>query len=112
MSTPARGEVWQVDFGAPRGHEQGGVRPALVLSVNLFNNSPADLVVVLPITTKRKRVLWHVEVQPPEGGLRATSYIKCEDVRSISKDRLLQLWGTISDVGLAVEDRVRSLLGL
>lgn len=113
MSPPARAEVWRVDFGTPRGHEQGGIRPALVLSVDPFNTSAADLVVVLPITTRRKGILWHVEVQPPEGGLRATSYIKCEDIRSVSKDRLLQRWGTVSDVTMAaVEDRTRTLLGL
>jgi mRNA interferase MazF len=113
VSDPARAEVWQVDFGTPRGHEQGGIRPALVLSVDSFNSSAADLVIVLPLTTKRKGVLWHVEVQPPEGGLRAVSYIKCEDIRSVSKDRFLQRWGAVSGQTMtAVEDHLRILLGL
>ncbi len=113
MSAPLRGEVWQADFGAPRGHEQGGVRPALIVSDDLFNAGPADLVVALPITTKGKGVVYHVEVLPPEGGLKAVSYIKCEDVRSISTDRLLRRWGNVSAATLAaVEDRLRMLLVL
>jgi mRNA interferase MazF len=113
MNPPTRGDVWQVDFGATRGHEPSGIRPALVLSVDGFNAGPADLVIVLPITSKRKGVLYHVEVLPPEGGLPMTSYVKCEDVRSIAKDRLLRYRGSVLAATLtSVEDRLRILLGL
>ena len=112
-SEPARGEVWQVDLDPTRGHEQGGRRPGLVLSVDPFNQGAAGLVVILPITSRRKGIPWHVEVQPPEGGLQATSFVKCEDVRSISKHRLSGRWGLVSSRTLAaVEDRIRILLGL
>ena len=49
-----RGDVRQVDFVPARGHEQDGVRPAVVVSVDQFSNGPADVVAVLPIT-KRDR---------------------------------------------------------
>jgi len=42
---PARGEIWLVDLNPTRGHEQAGKRPALVVSVDLFNFGPAELVV-------------------------------------------------------------------
>ena len=48
--------------------EQAGKRPALVISTNGFNKSRADLVVVVPITSKDKGIPWHVPLQPPEGG--------------------------------------------
>jgi hypothetical protein len=38
---PARGDVWTVNFDPVVGHEQGGVRPALIVSVNVMNQSPA-----------------------------------------------------------------------
>ena len=83
------------------------------MSVDLFNQGPAELVVVLPMTTKAKGIPFHVEVNPPEGGLRERSFIKCEDVRSVSKERLFRRWGSVSAVTLAaVEDRLRILLGL
>ena len=79
---------------------------------NVFNAGPADLVVVLPITSKSKGVLYHVEVLPPEGGLTLTSYIKCEDIRSIAKDRLLHRRGAVTLATMFdVEDRLRILLG-
>ena len=46
MAGPARGEVWSVDLDPVRGHEQAGTRPALVVSVDEFNEGPADLVVI------------------------------------------------------------------
>jgi mRNA interferase MazF len=80
MSKIVRGEIWLMDLNPVRGREQAGKRPCLVISVDRFNQSPADLVVILPITSKDKQIPWHVKVQPPEGGLTMDSYIKCEDV--------------------------------
>ena len=78
-----------VDLDPTRGREQAGKRPVLVVSANGFNKSPADLVVVLPITSKDKAIPWHVPLQPPEGGTKTKSFIMCEAVRSISHDRLV-----------------------
>ncbi len=113
MKAPSRGDVWLVDLSPTRGHEQAGRRPALVVSVDLFNGGPAGLVVVLPITSKGKGVSFHVPVNPPEGGLRQVSFVKCEGVRSVSTERLIELYGVASSETLrAVEDRLRILLGL
>ncbi|MEW6065375.1 transcriptional modulator of MazE/toxin MazF [Desulforamulus profundi] len=110
---PSRGDVWTVDLNPTRGHEQAGKRPALIVSVDIFNSGPADLVVVLPITTKDKGIPFHVEILPPEGGLKERSFIKCEDIRSISKERLILKIGAISPGTITVvEDRIRILLNL
>lgn len=110
---PARGEIWLVDLNPTRGHEQSGKRPALVISVDLFNSGPAELVVVLPITTRDKKIPLHVRINPPEGGVKETSFIKCEDIRSVSTERLLARLGEVSQDTLSeVEDRVKILLGL
>jgi mRNA interferase MazF len=113
MPVPSPGEVWLVDLDPTRGHEQGGRRPCLVISADPFNHGPADLVIVLPITTRDRGIPSHVRVDPPEAGLRLPSFVKCEEVRSISKDRLSTRWGVISPATLAqVEDRLRLLLVL
>ena len=110
---PFRGEVWDINFDPTMGHEQAGIRPALILSQDIFNEGPAELVVVLPITRTERKVRWHVAVGPPEGGLIAASFIQCENVRSVSKQRLKRLRGRIADATLdQVEDRLRILLGL
>lgn len=110
---PSRGEIWLVDLDPTRGHEQAGRRPCVVISVDPFNQGPADLVVVLPLTTRAKGIPFHVAVVPPEGGLKERSFVKCEDVRSVAKERFARWWGRVSAETLAaVEDRLRILLGL
>jgi len=110
---PSRGEVWMVDLNPSRGHEQAGVRPGLLVSVDLFNQGPAGLIVVLPLTSVAKGIPFHVELNPPEGGVKVKSFIKCEDIRSVAKERLAHRWGRISGATMAaVEDRLRILLGL
>ncbi len=113
MPDPSRGEVWLVDLDPVRGHEQAGQRPCLIISADPFNHGPAGLVVVLPMTTRARGIPFHIEVVPPEGGVRARSFIKCEDIRSISRDRLSRRWGRVAAATMAtVEDRLRILLVL
>jgi mRNA interferase MazF len=108
-----RGEIWLIDFNPTIGREQAGVRPALILSVNEFNNSMASKVIALPLTSKNKEIPLDVELFPPEGGINKASFIKCEDVRSLSNNRLIEKWGSISDIKLIeVENKVKLLLGL
>ena len=112
-SAPVRGEVWFVNLNPTKGREQKGRRPALVVSTNTFNRGPADLVVVLPITSKRKGIPLHVRIDKPEGGVKAISYAMTEAVRSISKERLGKRWGSVSRATMVeVEDRLRILLEL
>jgi mRNA interferase MazF len=110
---PARGQVWLIDLSPTRGHEQAGTRPALIVSVDPFNQTPLGLSVVVPITSQAKDSPLHVRIDPPEGGLQHTSFAKCEDVRSVSHERLSRPLGRVTPAVLRqVEDRLRLLLGL
>ena len=110
---PRRGEIWLVDLDPTRGHEQSGRRPVLILSVNEFNLGPADLVIVIPLTSRIRGIPSHVRIDPPEGGLTRPSAVLCEAVRSVSKGRLVRPWGRVSGTSLErVEDCVRILTGL
>ena len=85
----------------------------LVVSVDPFNQSRADLVVVIPITSTLRNIPFHVVIQPPEGGLTQPSALLCEAVRSISKDRLINRRGSVPPRTMTeVEDRLRVLMGL
>jgi mRNA interferase MazF len=88
MTHPRRGEIWLVDLNPVVGHEQAGTRPALIVSVDEFNHGPADLVTLLPITSRARNLVSRVRVPAGEGGLAVDSYIKCEEVRTVSRDRL------------------------
>ena len=83
------------------------------MKTDVFNHGPAELVLLLPITTKDKRIPLHVPVSPAESGLRERSFVKCEDLRSVSRDRLTRRLGAVGPDTLAeVEDRLRILLEL
>jgi mRNA interferase MazF len=110
---PQRGDVWLADLDPTFGHEQGGRRPVLVVSVDPFNTGPSGLAVILPITSRIRPVPLYVPVGPPEGGLRMASAIMCDAVRSIDQRRLIACWGTVSPATMAlVEGCLRHLLGL
>lgn len=106
-----RGDLWHVDLSPTRGHEQAGARPCLVLSVDEFNNGPGGLVFIAPLTTKDRGIPFHVSVDPTE--VKKTSFIRCDSLRSVSRERLLRKLGSVSEETLCqVEDRIRILLGL
>ncbi len=96
MKHPSRGEVWQVGLDPTKGREQKGNRPALIISVDKFNHGPAELAIVIPITKVNKHIPSHVFVPKGEAGLDIDSYIKVEDIRSISTERLLYCRGMVT----------------
>jgi mRNA interferase MazF len=111
----SRGEVWFIDLmDPPKGHETGGRNgPALVVSVDKFNHGPAGLVIVIPLSTVPKGIPTHVEINPPEGGLDRRSFIKCEEVKSISVVRLLRRFGSVKPATIEkVEGNLKILLDL
>ena len=108
-----RGDVWDADQNPAVGHEQAGRRPALVVSADNFNKTQAGLVIVVPITTKDKGIRSHVPIHPPEGGLNLPSFAKCEDLRSVSVERLVKRRRLASDETMGkVEDLLRLLLDI
>ncbi|MGH3873646.1 MAG: type II toxin-antitoxin system PemK/MazF family toxin [Pseudonocardiaceae bacterium] len=108
---PDRGEVWlaALDPVAPR--EQGGTRPVLVVSTNVFNSWPVGLVMVVPITTRDRGFAHHIRVAG--GGMERPSFAMPEYLRSITQRRLQRCLGTAEASTLAtVDDWFRRLTGL
>lgn len=113
MIAPNRGDIWSIRLDPTKGHEQGGTRPCLVISANKFNQGKADLVVVIPVTSRYKAIASHVRVPKGEANLTEDSYIKCEEVRCVSKERFDKYWGQVNhDTLVSVEQWVRVVLGL
>lgn len=94
---PNRGDVWLVDFGEPVGREHSGRRPAVVVSADPLNQSRAGVVIVVPTTSARRGLPSHVEIEPGSSGLDEVSYAKCEDVKSVSEQRLIARLGSVTD---------------
>jgi mRNA interferase MazF len=108
-----RGEVWDVDLDPAVGHEQGGRRPALIVSSERLHVIPSQLLTIVPITTRDRGIRVHVRLAPPEGGLVAPSVVITEQVRTISRQRLRRRRGSVSLTTLVeVERRLRYFLDL
>ncbi len=94
---PNRGEIWLIDWSPARGSEQKGIRPSLVLQSDKGNsNKNYPNTIILTITKQGKNIPFHVELNPNSvNGLNKISYIKCEQILTISKRRLVKKIGTI-----------------
>lgn len=111
--TARRGEVWLVDFGEPVGREQSGTRPAVIVSADPLNESPAGVVIVVPTTRTPRGLPSHLEIGPDSSGLDERSYAKCEDVKSVSEERLVARLGAVTDeVVFGIGRVLRFLLNL
>jgi mRNA interferase MazF len=98
VSEARPGQIWLADFGVPVGHEQGKVRPALVVSADSWNGHASTLT-VLPITRTSHDFLTRIELEATtQSGLDETSYARCEDIRAISQRRLVRALGRVDPV--------------
>lgn len=114
MVAPSRGEIWWYDPDPTRGREQARLRPGLIVSRTSFNQGPYDLIIAIPMTRTRRDFPFWVEASPEQSGLRETSFIMCEQIRSVSAVRLLNNYpvGRVTpEIMALVEDRLSILLG-
>lgn len=86
--------VW-ADPDPARGSEQGKARPFVVVSVDQLNRSPIGLSLAVPLTRTDFSNALHLEVTPPEGGLRDRSFAMPEQLRALSHDRVSRRLGQL-----------------
>jgi mRNA interferase MazF len=87
MARILRGEIYWADLQPVRGHEQGGVRPVVVISHDLFNER-SGTVIALAITGQPQRAGYPLTWQLPTGTLPRPSWVKLSQVRTLSTERL------------------------
>ena len=96
VSMPSQGEVWLVDLDPVVGHEEGKkLRPAVIISDNMLNHGPLQMVIIVPLTRTRTGFPYHVPIERKVGQSLVQSYIMCEQVRSISIKRLRRFLGDV-----------------
>lgn len=98
---PQRGEIWTVDLHPVRGEERRKQWRALVISVNELNHGPAGIATVLPISAVDQNIATHVKVPAGEAGQAAEGFVKCEEMRSVSIERLTNRVGAVKAATLA-----------
>ena len=103
-----RGEIYFVALDRVIGSETGKTRPALVLQNDLANRS-SPTVTVVPISSRVDRVYpFQVRIRAGEGGLPQESKALCEQIRTVSRQRLGRRLGELSaerllEIRLALE---------
>lgn len=105
-------DLWLVDFGEPYPGEPAAHRPALVIGPPGTFGPGFPFVIATPLTTTRRGLSLHVEVEATaDTGLDETSYVQCELIRSINRNRLVHRLGAIDpDASTKVAAIVKTLL--
>jgi len=85
---PRRGGVYYVDFDPVRGSEQGKVRPALVIQNDVGNES-SSTTIVAAITSRLPSRRYPFHVWLPEEFLPKPSVVMCEQIRTVSTERVV-----------------------
>ncbi len=109
-----RGSIWLVDLDPTKGHEQAKKRPCIVISADTYNQGPAGLTVIVPITSRARDFYWQVPLGSSETGLEKSSYAICDQVRNVSLMRFApKCFGFVSDYVLEqIEERLKVLFSL
>ncbi len=100
---PRSGEIYLVEFPEhhPEGHEQHGIRPALVLAIPRKTRFP--VLWMIPITTDRGQS-WislskniYLRLPKGSGGLPADSVLLLDQLRAVDAKRIKRFLGTVSN---------------
>lgn len=101
-----------MDFSPVRGSEQGGRRPALIVS-NDIGNRFGSVVTVVAITSTIPKRSYPQNVSLPAGPLQNEGTVLCGQILTVSKGRLQKYVGPVSDQVLRdVEEALRAHLNL
>jgi mRNA interferase MazF len=112
--SPERGAVVLVGLDPTLGHEQRGVRPAILVSdPAVLAEQRFPLLCVVPVTATAGEGALYPRLQPGPSGLRKTSFAMIDQLRAIDKQRVGRVYGRLSDQELmAVDEGLRLYLGL
>lgn len=111
-------ELWLIDFGERHPGEPGSIRPALVIGPSSIFSQPDQsdvefpFVIVVPLTTTHRGLPFHVELEATDfNGLSETSFVQCELIRSVNRNRLIHRLGTLEpDLCRQVATVIKTLL--
>lgn len=105
---PTSGDVVVLDLGSPMGREAGLRRPAVVVTAREILDESANVVQVVPLTSRIRSFGSEVLVPADESnGLEADSAAQCQHIRSVSVDRVEVVRG---NVGALVVSEIREVL--
>ncbi len=107
---PDAGDVLWIDFGYPVGREQGGRRPALVLTSRDYNRA-SSVLIVCPLTRTQRD--WPFAVALPPTG-RVTGFVLVDQIKVIDPAvRAFKQEGSVPEKAMSeIRARLATLLGI
>ncbi|WP_429886419.1 type II toxin-antitoxin system PemK/MazF family toxin [Geoalkalibacter halelectricus] len=87
MARILRGEIRWADLNPVRGSEQGGLRPVLILSHDVFN-SRSGTVIAVAITSQPQRAGFPLTLKLPSPPLPKQSWVKISQIRTLAVERI------------------------
>src|SRR5947207_14547001 len=98
IPSPRRGDIWDVNWLPGRGADQQGTRPALIIQNDRGNTSLSyPLTIVASMSRTERELPLHVRITPSQdNGLTDYTVVKCEQVMTIEKSRLIRRRGVIT----------------
>ena len=95
MARILRGDLYWADLNPVRGHEQGGMRPVVVISHDIFNEN-SGTAIVMAITSQVQRAGFPLTLELIGVELPKKSWVKISQIRLISVERLGEKIGGVS----------------
>lgn len=111
MAGILRGEIYWADSNPVIGSEQGGLRPVLVLSHNVFNER-SGTVIAAAITSQPQKAGYPLTLELAGSGLPKKSWVKISQIRVLSTKRIGKKISKASDEELAlIIDGLNEIIG-
>lgn len=109
-----RGTVLLVSLASVDGHEQRGTRPCVLVSApEVAADQRFPVVCIVPVTTTEGEGALYPRLGAGSGGLRRESWALADQVRSIDKRRVRQVYGKVEWQEMeAIDEGLRLFLGL
>jgi mRNA interferase MazF len=101
MATILRGNIYWADLNPVIGSEQGGLRPVLVLSHNVFNER-SGTVIAVALTSQPQRAGFPLTLELNEKNLPKKSWVKISQIRTLSIKRIGKKIAAASDEELSL----------
>lgn len=87
MARILRGEIRWANLNPVRGSEQGGLRPVLILSHDVFN-ARSGTVIALAITSREQRAGFPLTLELAAPALPKRSWVKISQIRTLAAERI------------------------
>jgi len=111
MARILRGDIHWADLNPVIGSEQGGLRPVLILSHNVFNER-SGTVIAVAITSQPQRAGYPLTMELANTELPQKSWVKISQIRILSTKRIGKKIAKASDEELAlIIDGLNEIIG-